>query len=53
LPIERDDDLAHTIQRLATLAASALADALRDIDFDSIQRLSVMCRTGARAAPRT
>jgi hypothetical protein len=52
LPIERDDDLAHTIQRLATLAASALADALRDIDFDAIQRLTIVCRTGARATPR-
>jgi hypothetical protein len=48
LPVERNDDLAHTIQRLATLAASALADELQDIDFNSIQRLNVVCRTGAR-----
>jgi hypothetical protein len=53
LPIERDDDLARTIQRLAALAASALADALRDIDFDAIQRLNVVCRTGARATAQT
>ncbi|WP_327469552.1 hypothetical protein [Baekduia sp.] len=52
LPVERDDELAHTIQRLATSAASALADALRGIDFDSLQRLAAVCRTGARATPR-
>ena len=28
LPIERDDELAHTMQRLTASAASALADAL-------------------------
>jgi hypothetical protein len=52
LPIERDDELAYTIQRLAASAASALADALGDVDFDAIQRLAVVCRTGARATPR-
>jgi hypothetical protein len=49
LPIERDDELAHTIQRLGISAATALADALQDVDFDAIQRLNVACRTGARA----
>jgi hypothetical protein len=49
LPVERDDEIAHTIQRLATSAATALADALAEIDFDSLQRLNVVCRTGARA----
>jgi hypothetical protein len=48
LPVERDDELAHTIQRLGILAATALADELQDIDFDALQRLSVACRTGAR-----
>jgi hypothetical protein len=53
LPLERDDELAHTVQRLAASAASALADALGDVDFDSIRRLAVVCRTGARATPHT
>jgi 3-mercaptopyruvate sulfurtransferase SseA len=53
LPTEHDDDLAHTIQRLGISAAAALANALQDIDFDAIQRLNLVCRTGARATPRT
>jgi hypothetical protein len=52
LPIEGDDDLAHTIQRLGISAAAALANTLQDIDFDAIQRLNLVCRTGARAVPR-
>jgi len=53
LPLERDDDLARTIQRLGTSAAVALANALLDIDLDRIQRLIVVCGAGARATPRT
>lgn len=52
LPIESDDDLAHTIQRLGMSAAVALADALLDIDLDRIQRLTVVCGAGERATPR-
>lgn len=53
LPIERDNELAHTIQRLTISAASALADALGDVDFDSLRRLATVCRAGARVMPRT
>jgi hypothetical protein len=53
VPIEHDNELAHTIQRLGMSAAAALADALLDIDLDRIQRLTVICGTEARATPRT